>query len=49
VDGEGTGSKVKAKGESELEDTGSKISSNNTTQKNAGATQEVELDHASFV
>jgi hypothetical protein len=45
VDGEGTGLKVKAKGDSELEDTGSKISSNNTTQKNAGATQEVEDDN----
>jgi hypothetical protein len=45
VAGEGTGSKVETMGELELEDTGSKNSSNNTTQKNAGATQEVEDDN----
>ncbi|KAK3144754.1 hypothetical protein QOZ80_4AG0317410 [Eleusine coracana subsp. coracana] len=42
VAAEGTGSKVEVTGESELEDTGSKVSSNNNIRKNAGAAPEVE-------
>ncbi|XP_062225660.1 uncharacterized protein At4g26450-like [Phragmites australis] len=42
VAGEGPASKVEAMGESELEDTGSKVSSNNNIRHNADALQEVE-------
>ncbi|TVU14480.1 hypothetical protein EJB05_37951, partial [Eragrostis curvula] len=45
VAGEGPASKVEAVGESELEDTGSKVSSDNNTQKNADAKQEEEDDN----
>lgn len=42
VAGEGPSSKVEAMGESELEDTGSKASSNSNVQQKADASQEVE-------
>lgn len=45
VAGEGQASKVEAVGESELEDTGSKVSSSSNVRKDADAVQEVQDDN----